>query len=246
MKWIALTFALAGSLAYAAEPAATGSSSGASAAGFSGKVIETTNTAGYTYVRVDTGTRKLWAAAPACEVQVGNSVTIGETMPMPNYHSKTLNRDFDVVYFTGAIQVDGAGPAPGSQSAVLPKNHPPIGHPPVAGAAPAKFDLSGIRKPEGGKTIAEIFAGQAKLKGQPLKVRGKVVKYNAQILGKNWLHLRDGTGVEGSNDLVLTTTSEVKLGDTVLVTGEISLNRDFGFGYKYAVMIEDATVVVER
>jgi hypothetical protein len=64
-------------------------------------------------------------------------------------------------------------------------------------------------------------------------------------MGKNWLHIRDGTGSEGSNDLVVTTAAEVKVGDTVLVSGAVSLNKDFGAGYKYAVIIEDAKLAVE-
>ena len=65
------------------------------------------------------------------------------------------------------------------------------------------------------------------------------------ILGRNWLHIRDGSGGQGNNDLLVTTTAEVKMGDTVLVTGKVALDKDFGSGYRYAVMIEDAKVVVE-
>ncbi len=250
---------------------------------FSGKVLETTNTAGYTYVLVDTGAKKLWAAAPAFTVKVGDTAAISGGMPMANYHSKSLNRDFDVVYFTGGVVVNGAQAAAGDKGAGLPKDHPPIGgekaalpkdhpaiggqtpalpqghpsiggeaagsakeHPPIAsGAAPTKSDLSGLKKAPGGKTVAEIFAGKSKLGGQSVKVRGKVVKFNAMIMGKNWLHLQDGTGSPGSNDLVVTTSTDVKVGDTVLVTGKVTLNKDFGSGYSYVVIIEDAKVVVE-
>ena len=107
------------------------------------------------------------------------------------------------------------------------------------------MDLAGIKKAVEGKTVAEIFGSKAKLGGQQVKVRGKVVKYNSNILGKNWLHIRDGTGSEGCNDLVVTTAAVVKVGDTVVVSGAISLNKDFGSGYKYAVIIEDAKVAVE-
>ena len=93
--------------------------------------------------------------------------------------------------------------------------------------------------------MQEINTEKAKLGGHQVTVRGKVVKYNAGIMGKNWLHLRDGTGTEGSNDLLVTTTTKVKLGDTVVVTGPVALNRDFGSNYKYAVMIEDAKLVIE-
>jgi len=208
---------------------------------FSGKVIETMNTGGYTYVRLVSGTNKLWAAGPQSEVKVGDSVAISDAMPMPNYHSKTLNRDFEVVYFAADLTINGNRATIGPKAAELPKNHPPISGSPGG----SKIDFGGIKKAKGGKTIEEIIAEKAKLKGRQVTVRAKVVKYNAMILGKNWVHLRDGTGGQGSNDLLITTASTVKLGDTVVATGVVSLNKDFGSNYKYDVMIEDAKLVVE-
>lgn len=223
---------------------------------FSGKVVETMNAASYTYVLVDTGKEKLWAAGPAVTMKVGDTVTIPSGMPMPKYHSKTLKRDFDVVYFTGNLQTSGAGATAGAADGKLPAGHPPIGaaaqpklpagHPTIGGAAtPPKVDFTGIKKAKNGNTIQEIFASQAKLKGREVIVRGKVVKYNAGIMNKNWLHIQDGTGADGSNDLTITTTATAKVGNTVLVQGKLTTDKDFGFGYKFSVIIEDAEVVVE-
>ncbi len=209
----------------------------------SGKVVETMNAGEYTYVQIDTGTNKAWAAAPRFSVKPGDTVAIADSMPMPNYHSKTLNRDFDVVYFASAVTVNGASPAAAMGSQELPKGHPPIG----GAGAPAQpnVDLSGIKKAPGGKTIAEIYADKAKLNGKEVKVRGKVVKYNPQIMGKNWVHIRDGSGTEGSNDLLVTTTNDTKIGQTVLVTGTLALDKDFTAGYKYPVMIENGKLTPE-
>ena len=228
------------------------------AAGFSGRVVETTNTAGYTYVLVDTGSQKLWAATTQFDVKTGDPVTVGAGTSMANYHSPTLDRTFDMVYFTGGITVNG-GAAPVSATApVLPAGHPPLdgakpvalppGHPALTGTAPAvKFDLTGIPRADGGQTIAEIFAGRATLAGKLVLVRGKVVKYNAMIMGKNWLHIRDGSGTADAkdNDLAVTTSTDAKLGDTVLVSGVVTTNKDFGAGYKYVVILDDAKVTVE-
>lgn len=226
--------------------------------GFSGKVAATMNSAGYTYVQVDTGSKKIWAATTQFPVKVGDRVTVGPGTAMDHFHSKTLNRDFDVVYFTGSINVDGA---PAASIPTLPPGHPPIngaavpaipnlppGHPSLtAPPGSAVVDLTGIKKAEGGETIEEIYAGKAKLAGKAVSVRGRVVKYNASILGRNWLHVRDGSGNadKGDNDLTVTTTTPAALGATVLVNGIISTNRDFGAGYKYNVIIEDAKVTVE-
>lgn len=207
---------------------------------------------GYTYVLVDTGTNKVWAAATQFEVKQGDSVTVPDSMPMTDFQSKSLNRTFPVIYFAGGITVNGA--KPGAEK--LPAGHPaiggdaagelPAGHPSVGvKTSLSKVDFTGLRPAKDGKTVAEIYAASAKLAGKSVKVRGKVVKYNAHIMGKNWLHIQDGTDSAGSNDLLVTTTSEAKRGDTVLITGKVALNKDFGAGYKYNVLVEDAKVTVE-
>lgn len=218
-----------------AEPATTPEQNG-----FSGKVVEATNTAGYTYVLVDTGSNRVWAAGTQVTVSVGDQVAVGPGLSMTQYHSKSLNRDFDLVYFTGSITVAGrnAGAAP-----TLPPGHPSL----TGLASGPNQDVTGVKRADGGKTIQEIYTAKSELAGKPVTVRGKVVKYNAMILGKNWLHIRDGSGSAEAkdNDLAVTTDTPAKLGDTVLVTGNVSTNRDFGAGYRYTVIIEDAKVTVE-
>jgi hypothetical protein len=131
-----------------------------------------------------------------------------------------------------------AAPAP-TEAAAQP-------HPMPAAAPATDVDLAGIAKADGGKTVAEVFAEKDQLGDAPVVVRGKVVKTNAEIMGKNWLHVRDGSGAEGTNDLTVTTAGALpSVGDTVLVTGKVSLNKDFGMGYQYPVIIEDAEVIVE-
>jgi hypothetical protein len=252
MKRLILPICLAGlcRIAAAQSTPATGDENG-----FTGKVLETTNTAGYTYVCVDTGTRTNWAAATEFAVKVGDIVNVGAGVPMTQYHSRTLNRDFDVVYFTSSITIGGKDsataatlppghpPLPGAQNPALPPGHPPI----TASAAAPNLDLTGIKRAEGGKTVQEIVAAGKKLTGKPVTVRGRVVKYNSAIMGKNWLHIRDGSGTDdkADNDITVTTTNAVKLGDIVLVKGNVSTDRDFGAGYRYSVMIEDAAVTAE-
>jgi hypothetical protein len=94
------------------------------------------------------------------------------------------------------------------------------------------------------RTVAEIMAKAAELKEKPVLVSGKVVKYNAGIMGKNWIHLRDGSGSEkdGNNDILVTTGSQTKVGDVVTVKGIVRTDKDFGAGYAYKVLIEEATL----
>ncbi|MDQ3369790.1 MAG: hypothetical protein M3680_30600, partial [Myxococcota bacterium] len=115
----------------------------------------------------------------------------------------------------------------------------------AAGALPPAAPLEKIAPATGGKTIAQVFAGKAALAGKPVVVRGKVVKVNDGIMGRNWLHVQDGTGAAGSNDLVVTTAATVASGDVVVVRGTVAVDKDFGGGYRYDVLIEDATITAK-
>lgn len=144
-----------------------------------------------------------------------------------------------------AKKEEAAAPAAAAApEAATPTMPPGETHP--APKAAAEVDLAGIAKAEGGKTVAEVFAEKDALAGKPVTFRGKVVKTNPDIMGKNWLHVRDGSGEEGTNDLTITTAGTLpNVGDTVLVTGNVTLNKDFGMGYAYDVLVEDAQVTVE-
>ena len=206
----------------------------------SGKVLEVLQAGSYTYVQLDTGKEKVWLAGPTSQVKPGERVAFLPGMPMTGFESKTLRRTFDLVYFVGSIDREGAEPA---------KDAVPPGHPQTApgagGTVTAKMDFSKITKPAGGKTVAEIIKEKKQLSGKKIAVRGKVVKFSAEIMGKNWIHLNDGTAKDGGEDLTITTKAEAKVGDTVLVRGVVVTDKDLGSGYHYAVIIEDAQVTVE-
>jgi hypothetical protein len=163
---------------------------------------------------------------------------------------KVITRSLLVLSALALLQGCGKQPAP---APAAPASESPATtaeaakpHPMPGTAAGTEVDLSGITKAEGGKTIAELYTEKDQLGGQSVKVRGKVVKVNANIMGKNWLHVRDGTGEENANDLTVTTTGQLpSVGDTVLVTGTVTLDKDYGMGYTYPVIIEDAQVTVE-
>ena len=204
-----------------------------------GKVIETMNTSRYTYVKIETPSGSAWAAAPQTNVTVGETVSFPTTMPMQNFHSKTLQRTFPLVFFAPSFQKKGANGEPTTKE--LPAGHPPTTK---GGATPAVTPGS-VAKAKDGQTIEEILTQKDSLAGKPVLVRSKVVKYNAAILGVNWLHVQDGTSGANTNDLTVTTTTPAKVGDTVLIRGTLSLDKDFGAGYKYDAIVDKATVTVE-
>ncbi len=119
------------------------------------------------------------------------------------------------------------------------------GHPQIDDGA--ELDLSGIDRAEDGRTVAEVWAERQALAGQEVTIRGRVVKYSPSIMGKNWLHLRDGTGsaADGTHDLTVTTQGFARVGDLVTVTGTVTVDRDLGMGYQYDVLVEQAGVVKE-
>jgi hypothetical protein len=247
--------------------AATGETgAGQGAAGSrSGTVTETMDSGGYTYAAVDCDGEILWAAGPQTELAVGDAVTIETGMPMRGFHAESLDRTFDVIHFTsgfggqtaaghggmtGMSGMSGMSGEPGAGG--MGGDSSPSGHGGMTGGHPqiepgADLDLAGITPAEGGKTVAAVWAERQDLAGQEVTIRGRVVKYSPEIMGKNWLHLQDGTGDAdaGTHDLTVTTGGFAKVGDLVTVTGTVTVDRDLGMGYQYGVLIEQAEVVKE-
>lgn len=198
-----------------------------------GSVMETIDAAGYTYVRVDVDGNELWAAGPPTAISVGQTITFSTLIPMKDFHSKAMNRDFPVLYFVDGFSILGGGTA--AAAAQTPAAKPA---PAPAAAAP----IADIEKVEGGYTIAEILAQRNELTGKPIKVRGQVTKVVNGIMGKNWVHISDSSG---DADFIVTTSATAATGQIIVAEGQLSLNRDFGFGYKYDILMEDGTVTVE-
>jgi len=133
--------------------------------------------------------------------------------------------------------------APPATSETVIKEHPPLKKTVNGISAPA---AGSIEKADSG-TIGDIFANKDKLEGKKITVRGKVMKFSPMIMGRNWVHLQDGTGeaASGTNDLTVTTSDTVNVGDIVLVAGTVVINKDLGAGYTYDVIVEEATLTVE-
>lgn len=226
----------------ATPPAGVPKASGA----MHGPVLETMNAGSYTYVQVRTAAGDVWAAAPTTVVAVGDEVTLPQGMLMQNFKSPSLDREFKEIYFVNVIQKAGdAGQAPAPGSAKMPGSEPGAEH---TGAVMDGKAVTGgsIARAEGGRTIAEIHAARLELGGQRVKVRGQVVKATMGVMGRNWLHIQDGSAAGAQGDLTVTTAGGgVKVGDVVLIEGTAAADRDFGAGYRYEVLVEDATVTVE-
>ena len=224
----------------AASPAETKQPSESSA--MHGVVLETMNAGSYTYVQVRTADGDVWAAGPTTKVAVGDEVTLPQGMLMQDFESPSLARKFPQIYFVNAIQTSGAAVPPGH--AATPAREPGVEH--TGAVMGGKAVTAGsVARADGGRTIAEIHAGRAGLGGQQVKVRGRVVKATMSVMGRNWLHIQDGSAEGPQGDLTVTTAGAAKVGDLVLVEGVAAVDRDFGSGYRYEVLVENATVTVE-
>ena len=203
--------------------------------GLTGKVLERLDAPPYCYLRLKTAKGEVWAAVPEVKVEKGADVTVAGPMLMTDFESKTLKRTFPEVYFGTLAPTGVAAPPSGSnphaqvsQTATTVK----VGKVEKAGGAEAR-------------TVSEVWAQKSSLKEKGVTVRGKVVKFSAGVMGKNWMHLQDGSGnaAKGTNDITVTSLDQVAMGDTVTIQGVVRTNKDFGAGYSYAVIIEDAKVM---
>jgi hypothetical protein len=212
-----------------------------------GKVLETMSGAGYTYLLIENGTKKTWAAIPESKIEVGQEVAVQPGMVMKSFESKALGKTFEEIIFSPGL----ATGADGSQD---PEMDAPLDDEALAALSggssraivPANDDLK-IDKAEGenGRTVEQCFTEADQLNGKTVRVRGKVVKFTPQIMGKNWIHLQDGSGdpMKNTHDLVVTTTETAARDAVVLVEGVLSKDKDFGAGYRYDAIIEDAKIV---
>ena len=238
----------------------------------SGTVAETLDSGAFTYVRLTTDKGDQWVVCRLQPIKKGAQISVVVNMVADKFQSETLKRTFDKLVF-GDVEGAPvpAGIPPHGQESMMPPHGQPAGvMPPHAqqaggdlsteamtammksqhsGMAKGPVDETPIKvaKAEGSnaKTVAEIWGARATVhEGQPIVLRGKVVKFLPGIMGKNWLHLRDGSGSgeKGDNDITVTTNDVAAVGNVVLVSGVIHLNKDFGAGYSYPVIVEEAKV----
>lgn len=228
-----------------------------------GSVLEVIQVPRYTYLRIGaSGQPGIWAAVnSAPSVKVGDAVNVTNAQAMRDFQSSALNRKFDLIYF-GVL--GGKGQASTTQGASNPHagmdmNNPHGGAvPPANGetnphaqASPAAdaVPIGKVTKAKGelGHTVEEIFAKRTALSGRTVRVRAVVVKVVPGVMGKTFVHVRDGSGTQkaANYDLTLTTQAEPQVGDTLLFEGKLGTDVDLGAGYKYPAIIQDAQLITD-
>ncbi len=186
-----------------------------------GVVLEAASGGGYTYLKVDENGETFWIAGPEAPVSTGATVSFSEQIWMPNFTSKALNRTFEKILFVDGIYAASPETSPSAEAQDAP-------------AKPAQ--------PATAYTIKEIYTKRYELSGQPVKVRGNVVKVSENIMGKTWVHIKDGTGNEGRDTLIfLSKGDSAAVGSVVTAEGVLETDKNFGFGYFYSVIVDGST-----
>jgi hypothetical protein len=183
----------------------------------------------YTYMSVEENGSEFWIAVPRQEVVKGATYHYTGGLKKSNFKSTEFDRVFETIVLVSGItpHVSGSGSGSAVDRALAQTNQPPQATP--ASAIPAET-----------VKISELFKNRANYEGKTVTVSGTCVKINKMIMGRNWVHIDDGS-MDG--DLTVTTLDEVPVGATVAMTGTITLNKDFGAGYRYEVIMENAQVV---
>lgn len=196
-------------------------------------VVETMNSGGYTYAKVNEAGNIYWIAGPQTDIVVGSPISFVEQMVMTDFNSKSLNRKFDEIVFVSTI-VSSNKPAQNSA-------HKDFKHDKEVVAVEAVSKPVNISKNPDGYNVEELYAKKVDLNSKSIKLNATVVKVSKNIMGKDWIHLQDGSGVAGTNDIIATSkNSTVKVGDIITASGVIKTDVDLGYGYKFSVIIEEA------
>ena len=197
------------------------------------EIIQANN---YTYLKVKENLSERWVAVSKQEINVGDVYYYDGAMLMNDFKSKDLNRTFDEIYFVSQI------------------SKTPIGQKATGGSMPAhsgkvetqKLSSITLEKAVGELTIAKVFEKRIEYTTNEFEIRGVVVKINKQVMGKNWIHIQDGTDINGEFDLTITSQDLPEMNDEVVFKGKISVNKNFGSGYLYDVIMEDAVLVNKK
>lgn len=196
------------------------------------KVDEVIQTSQYTYLKVSDNGTENWIAVNRQEAAVGEVYYYEEALEMKNFKSKELDRTFETIYFVQGM----------SKEPIAAVTEAPMGSKAVQPTLTIKEGIS-VAPAEGGVSIAKLYASRNDFSGKTIKMKGQVVKVNEEVMGKNWIHIQDGTKDGENFDLTITTLDKAAVDDVVTFEGTITLNKDFGYGYSYEIIMEDAKLV---
>ncbi len=198
------------------------------------QVLQTTS---YTYLLAKENGQSQWLALPKIEASIGETYYYQGGMEMRDFKSSELDRTFESVIFIQGVQsaevIQGGSGLSQETQKTIPQESEPVSE---------KLEIK-IDPADGGISVAELLGNKESYANKIVKLRGKVTKFSANIMGKNWIHLQDGTEHSGEYDITITSDMEAKQGEIVTIEGKITLDKDFGFGYFYKIIMEEGKVI---
>ncbi|MDG1901348.1 MAG: hypothetical protein P8I80_03870 [Bacteroidales bacterium] len=200
---------------------------------YSGIVKEVIQTTNYTYCFVNTNSTDYWIAISKLNINEGEVIYYNKGLEMLNFHSKELGRTFPLVYF---VQKASRNPNSGDATNTVTEDKP---------TTKKKIDKKPFSNDKDfmGITISDLYANRDKYANKKVRIRGRITKFNPSIMSRNWVHIQDGTDNNGNYDLTVTTQETVNIDELVTFEGKIALDKDFGAGYFYPVIMEDAKII---
>ena len=195
-------------------------------------VEETLDTEKYSYLQVKEGEEKFWIAISKRDISVGETYIYKGGLLKRNFFSREFNRVFETVYLVSNIRKKINPNSTASNGEMAEKI-------PVAESLP-DLKVEKIEPTSGAISLADLFSNMPDYNGQTIKITGKCMKVNPKIMNRNWIHIQDGSGE--NLDLTVTTMENIPLGAVVSLEGKIALDKDFGAGYRYDIIMEEAVM----
>lgn len=183
----------------------------------------------YAYLHVDEAGNNYWMAIPRMEVNIGETYYYSGGMLMREFESKQLKRTFDLITFVDGIRL--------TEKTVVKKENPHLN------STKENVEVQKIEIPANGTSLSDLFSKKELYFNKSIIVRGKVTKVNKNIMDRNWVHISDGTKFDGKASLTVTTLEQVKVGDIVTFKGIVILDKNFGQGYVYPILLEEGNLV---
>lgn len=186
----------------------------------------------YVYLNVIEGDEKYWIATKSTEAKVGEMYYYKGRLLKTNFENKEYNRVFDKVYLVGSLVSANHGSTAKSETIG-------VGDYPKKEATPMHAEK--IVQHEGSIKIAELIKNQKQYEGKTVQIDAKCTKINSGIMNRNWIHLKDGS--KDDFDLVVTSDALIQVGSVVTIKAVVTLNKDFGAGYKYDLILEHGILI---
>ncbi|MCW9064753.1 MAG: GW dipeptide domain-containing protein, partial [Ignavibacteriaceae bacterium] len=185
-----------------------------------GKVIDKIPAKGYTYLQVSENKNDYWIAVPTMEIEIGETVYFSRFMVMEDFSSENIDKSFDEILF---VEDARKSPTPDEMKNIH------------SGATSTEKQDIKVEPLKDGITVKQLYGDKSTLNGKIVKVKGQVTKFNKQIMKRNWIHIQDGTGDENEFDLVITSNTDVQVGDIIIAEGKVAVDKDFGAGYFFPI-----------